>query len=193
MTSLRRCATRLVFALVLLCSPLGPAAAQEEAEDATFSQEEILEKARGFFGETTEGLAKAVEKVFADQGRPNAYVVGEDVSGAIGVGVRYGEGVLNFKAGEGLKVYWQGPSVGFDFGANASKVFVLIYNLESTEQMFQRFPAVEGSFYFVAGVGVNYLKSGDVIQAPIRTGVGVRAGVNVGYIHYTREFSWLPL
>lgn len=191
-------------AAFLLAAMLGasPAAAQQQpaepqaqpqAGEDTFEQSEILEKARGFFGETTEGLAKAIEKVFAEQGRPNAYVAGEEVSGAIGIGVRYGEGTLHRKAGAARQVYWQGPSIGFDFGGNASKVFVLVYHLPGEDALFQRFPAVDGSFYFVAGVGVNYQKAGDIVLAPIRTGVGLRAGVNVGYMHYTREHSWIPL
>lgn len=188
---------RAVFTLVCALAATvsaahGPALA-ENAEDATFSENEILDKARGFFGETTKGLAKAIQKVFEDQGRPNAYIAGEEVSGAIGVGVRYGNGTLARKTGVGRKVYWQGPSVGFDLGGNASKVFVLIYRLGDTEQLFQRYPGVDGSFYFVAGVGVNYQQSGDVILAPIRSGVGLRAGANIGYLHYTREHSWIPI
>lgn len=178
------------LALLLLVLPAAPAPAQE---NETFSQNEILQKAEGFFGDTSSGLAKAVEKVFAEQGRPNAFIAGSEVSGAIGVGVRYGEGTLHFKSGAKRDVYWQGPSIGFDMGADASKMFILIYNLPNTESLFQRFPAVDGSFYFVAGVGVNYQQSGDIIQAPIRTGVGLRAGVNIGYMHYTKEFSWIPL
>jgi len=166
---------------------------QAQAEEESYEQNEILQKAGEFFGSTTEGLAKAIEKVFAEQGKPNAYVAGEEISGAIGIGVRYGDGMLNRKAGAARKVFWQGPSIGFDFGGNASKVFVLIYHLPDTESLFQRFPAVAGSFYFVAGVGVNYQQSGDIILAPIRTGVGLRAGVNVGYMHYTKEHSWIPL
>ncbi len=165
----------------------------QEATEASYSHDEMFQKASDFFGGTTEGLAKAIEKVFSEQGRPNAYIAGEEVSGAIGIGVRYGEGDLHRKAGGTRKVYWQGPSIGFDFGGDASKMFILIYNLPNEDALFQRFPAVDGSLYFVAGVGVNYQKSGDIVQAPIRTGVGLRAGVNVGYMHYTREFSWIPL
>jgi hypothetical protein len=162
------------------------------AEDDGYTQDEILAKATGFFGETTEGLAKAIEHVFEDQGRPNGFVTGEEFSGAIGVGLRFGRGTLNRKSGASREVHWQGPSVGFDLGGNASKVFVLVYHLDSSEQIYQRFPGVEGTFYFVAGVGVNYQKSGDIILAPIRTGVGLRAGANVGYLHYTRKRSWNP-
>lgn len=164
-----------------------------ETEQSSYSQNEIYKTASDFFGGTTEGLAKAIERVFAEQGEPNAYIAGEEVSGAIGVGVRYGEGVLHQKSGGTRKVYWQGPSVGFDLGGDASKMFILIYHLPNEDALFQRFPAVDGSLYFVAGVGVNYQKSGDIVQAPIRTGVGLRAGVNIGYMHYTREFSWVPL
>jgi len=186
-----------VFALALVTGVASGARAQQqpapEGEQDTYEENEILKKAGDFFGGVTEGLAKAIEKVFAEKGKPNAYVTGEEISGAIGIGVRYGEGDLNRKSGEGRKVYWQGPSIGFDFGGNASKVFVLIYHLPDTEALFQRFPAVDGSFYFVAGVGVNYQQRGDIILAPIRTGVGLRAGVNIGYMHYTKEYSWNPL
>jgi len=198
MTHCQRLLGGLFLTAALALVTAGGAVAQEAqndqgGDDSTFSQNEIYQKASGFFGETTEGLAKAIEKVFADQGRPNAYITGEEVSGAIGVGVRYGDGMLQMKTGAGQKVYWQGPSVGFDLGADASKIFILIYHLPNVDAVFQRFPAVDGSFYFVAGVGVNYQKSGDIVQAPIRTGVGLRAGVNVGYMHYTREHSWIPL
>jgi hypothetical protein len=175
-----------LFALIVVATP--PA----RADDDTYSMDEITAKAKGFFGDTTEGLAKAIEKVFADHGRPNGYITGEEVSGAVGVGLRYGKGTLNQKTRAARKVYWQGPSIGFDFGGNASKVFTLVYNLKNPEDLFQRFPGVDGSFYFVAGVGVNYQQSGDIILAPIRTGVGLRAGANVGYLHYNKKHSWVP-
>ncbi len=184
------------LALAVIAAGISSATAQEATEDATettYSENEIFGKATEFFGATTKGLAKAIERVFEDQGRPNAYISGEEVSGAIGIGVRYGEGTLNRKTGATRTVYWQGPTIGFDFGADASKMFILIYHLPDVDSLFQRFPAIDGSFYFIAGVGVNYQQSGDIIQAPIRTGVGLRAGVNVGYMHYTRKFSWIPL
>jgi hypothetical protein len=192
MTQIYRSFLGAFLALAVIAAG-GASAAAQDATEATYTEDEILAKAKGFFGATTKGLAKAIEKVFEDQGRPNAYITGEEASGAIGIGVRYGEGTLNRKTGAARKVYWQGPTIGFDFGADASKMFILIYHLPDTESLFQRFPAVDGSFYFVAGVGVNYQKSGNIIQAPIRTGVGLRAGINVGYMHYTREFSWIPL
>ncbi len=130
--------------------------------------------------------------MFEDQGRPNGFIKGEEASGAIAFGLRYGKGTLHRKAAAARKVYWQGPSIGFDFGGNASKVFVLVYGLERIDELYRRFPGVDGSFYFVAGVGVNYQRAEGITLAPIRTGVGLRAGVNVGYLHYTRQHSWLP-
>ncbi|MGB0671491.1 MAG: DUF1134 domain-containing protein [Rhodospirillales bacterium] len=185
-----------VFALCLLALPWAARAADENLQTAdendAYELDEIMSKAEGFFGDTTEGLAKAIEKVFADQGKPNAYIMGEEVSGAIGIGLRYGKGDLHRKGADARPIFWQGPSIGWDFGGNASKVFALIYHLGSTDAIFQRFPGVEGSIYVVGGVGVNYQQSGDVIIAPIRTGAGLRAGANVGYLHYGKEHSWIP-
>ncbi len=159
----------------------------------TFSQNEILAAAENLFGATTKGLASVVQKVFEDLGEPNAYIAGEEISGAFIIGLRYGQGDLNQKGSAVRKVYWQGPSIGFDFGGNASKAFVLVYNLTSQEALFQRYAGVDGSFYLVAGVGVNYQSDGATTLAPIRTGVGLRVGASVGYLHYTQEASWFPL
>lgn len=167
-------------------------AASESADERTYEQETILSETKEFFGEGAEGLADVVAKVFEDQGRPNGYIKGEEVGGAIAIGVRYGSGTLVLKNGASREVFWQGPSIGFDVGVDAVKVFVLVYNLSDPEQLFQRFPGAEGSLYFVAGVGVNYLQSGDTVLAPIRFGVGWRQGVNVGYMHFTREKSLVP-
>ena len=200
MKPMRRIALRALLSALLAAFALpGASLAGKAPNDASgtdqdsYSQNEVFQSASDFFGGASEGLAKAIEKVFSEQGEPNAYIAGEEISGAIGIGVRYGEGMLNRKGGGTRKVYWQGPSIGFDLGGDASKMFILIYNLPSEEALFKRFPAVDGSLYFVAGVGVNYQKSGDIVQAPIRTGVGLRAGINIGYMHYTREFSWIPL
>ena len=181
----------MLVALVtwLITAPM-PASA---AKDNTYSQDEILDKAFGFFGDTTKGLAEAIQHVFQEQGRPAGLITGEEVSGAFVIGVRYGKGELIRKTTKPLRVFWQGPSAGFDFGGNASKVFVLVYGLKETDQLFQRFPGVDGSIYVVAGLGINYQQRDDVILAPIRTGVGLRAGASIGYLHYTREHSWLPL
>jgi len=163
-------------------------------EDETYSADEIIQKASGFFGATTEAVAKVVERVFSVFGRPNAYIAGGEGSGAFFVGLRYGEGNLYMKndADHPTKIYWSGPSVGFDFGGNVSKSFTLVYNLRNPEEMYERFPGVEGSAYFVGGIGVNYQQSGHVVLAPIRTGVGMRTGINGGYLSYAKERNWLP-
>ena len=167
--------------------------ASAATEDATYDQESTLKAATDFFGQTTEGLAKVIEKAFREQGRPNGYLRGEEASGAVTVGVRYGEGELTMKSGETAKVYWAGPSIGFDFGANASKVFVLVYKLPSVDAIYRRYPGVDGSLYVLGGVGVNYQRLDGVTLAPIRLGVGLRSGASVGYTHYRREKSLLPL
>jgi|SRR5690348_14339364 len=166
---------------------------RDPREDQTYSPQEIVQKGADFFGITTEAMAKAVEQVLSKYGRPNAYIAGSEGSGAFVVGLRYGEGDLYMKQSPTPeKVYWQGPSAGFDFGANASKVFTLVYNLQQPEKLFTRFPGVEGSAYVVAGIGVNYEQSGRIILAPMRTGVGLRAGVDAGYLSYSHERSWIP-
>lgn len=157
-----------------------------------YTREEIINSAKSFFGGTTAEFAGLIERAFADYGAPVAYIEGEEGSGAFVVGLRYGQGYLQYKGGGRGPVFWQGPSIGFDYGGNASKVFTLIYNLSKTEQLFQRFPGVEGSLYVVAGFGLNYLRSDEIVLAPIRTGVGLRVGANVGYLHFTREPSYLP-
>ncbi|MEO5337606.1 MAG: DUF1134 domain-containing protein [Magnetospirillum sp. WYHS-4] len=182
----------VIVATLVLVAGLAQAGAARAADEGGFSPEEIVAAAGSVFGAVSEGLADVVQKAFADHGRPTAYIAGEEVSGAFAVGLRYGKGKLARKTAGERPIYWQGPSVGFDFGGNASKTFVLVYNLKTDEDIFQRFPAGEGGFYFVAGVGITYQQSGEVIVAPIRTGVGLRAGANVGYVHYTRDHSWLP-
>lgn len=172
----------------------GPArAADHFTEDAKYTANEITAAGADFFGITTEAMAKAVQKIFSDLGEPDAYIKGEEGSGAFVFGLRYGSGWLIRKKVAPKKVYWRGPSVGFDVGANASKCFTLVYNLRQERRLYQRFPGVEGSFYMVAGLGVNYQRSGGVTLAPIRTGVGLRAGVNAQYQVYTDKRDWFPL
>ena len=160
--------------------------------DDTYSQNEIVNAASDFFGMTTAAVAKAVEHIFSDLGRPNAYIKGEEGSGAFVFGLRYGKGTMHRKNFNNLRVYWQGPSIGFDIGANASKCFTLVYKIRRQEEIFQRYPGVEGTYYFIAGIGVNYQRTGRISLAPMRTGLGIRAGVNAGYLSYTRERDILP-
>lgn len=181
---------RALHGAVLLCVlPLGTV----QADDTdTYSEESIIEAATEFFGEGAEGLATLVEKLFEELGRPNAYIAGEELSGAVGVGLRYGRGQMHSLSLGGGEVFWTGPSIGFDLGGNASKVFVLVYDLPSRAQLFRRYPGVDGSFYYVAGLGANYQRAEGVTLAPIRLGVGLRSGASIGYMHYTRERSWMP-
>ena len=157
-----------------------------------YSRHEILDAGHRFFGRTTAGLAQAVEHVFRRAGRPNAYIVGEEASGALIGGVRYGEGVLHPKMGGTYRVFWQGPSVGFDIGGDGSRVLVLVYNLASPDEIYDRFMGVEGSAYLVGGVGVNFQRNSRLQLAPIRTGVGARLGASVGYLKYTPAPDWNP-
>lgn len=163
------------------------------ANDETYDEASTLQAAVAFFGQTTEGLAKVIAKAFREQGRPNGFIRGEEVSAAVTAGVRYGEGDLVLKSGAKQKVYWAGPSIGFDLGANASKVFVLVYHLDEPGAIFKRFPSVDGSVYAVGGVGVNYQRLDGVTLAPIRLGVGWRAGASLGYTHYRPQKSLNPL
>ena len=164
-----------------------PAAAWAQRDD-TYSEPEIVRAASDFFGAAAEGLSNVIHHIFNDKGRPNGYITGEEGSGAIGIGLRYGGGRLHLKNRSGVTpVYWQGPSVGFDTGGNASKVFTLVYHMTDPNRIFQRFPGVDGSAYFVGGFGANYQQSGRIILAPVRAGVGFRLGANVGYLNYSRR------
>jgi len=182
----------VLLAGMLAAAPALAAGQQKDGDKDTYDQDSILKDAADFFGSSTEGLAKVIEKAFKEHGRPNGYIKGEEASGAITVGLRYGNGTLSLKKGASRKVYWQGPSIGFDFGANAAKVFVLVYHLPSSDKLFQRFPSVDGSFYYVGGVGINYQQRGDIILAPIRLGVGMRAGASIGYMNYTKTKTVNP-
>ena len=178
-----------------------PAAAQSTSSVAkteqtssgeTYTTEEVLTVGHQFFGKTTRGLAKAVEYVFQRQGEPTAYIVGEEGAGAFVGGLRYGEGTIYYKDGTKQRIYWQGPSVGFDFGGNGSRSLVLVYNSSSPRDLYDRFAGVEGSAYLIGGVGVNFQRHDDIILAPIRTGVGARLGANIGYLKYSRRPNWNP-
>jgi hypothetical protein len=162
------------------------------AEDSEYSRDTVIDDAADFFGEGAEGVGEVIEKIFEDLGKPNAVIKGEEASGALGVGARYGNGVLQIYNGAGQRVHWTGPSIGFDAGANVSKVYVLVYNLPNADALFQRFPAVDGSLYIIGGISANYHQSGDIILAPVRLGAGLRSGINVGYMKYTREKTWNP-
>lgn len=158
----------------------------------TFTAQEIVDSGHRFFGATSGGLASVVEKLFASYGLPNGYVLGEEGSGAFVGGLTYGEGVLYTKNAGDHSVFWQGPSVGWDFGGQGSRTMMLVYNLENIGELYRRYLGVAGSAYAIAGLGFNVLKHGDVLLVPVRTGVGARLGVNLGYLKLTQTPTWNP-
>ncbi len=170
--------------LVLLAVSASPAPA---ADREAYSDDEVAKAASEFFSTGAKDLSQVLEKVLKEKGHPVAIIRGEEAGGAIGVGVRYGRGELVYKGAAATKVYWQGPSIGFDAGANAVKTFILVYDLPDAGQLFKRFPGVEGSLYFVGGFGVNYLQRGHTALAPVRFGVGWRQGIALSYINFSRE------
>lgn len=184
------------LAVLLLCAmPAAAAKAQpkeQEPGSEAFSSEEILRQGHEFFGGATQELASAVEYLFAKQGRPNGYILGEEASGAFIGGLRYGEGTLYTRNAGDHKIFWQGPSIGWDFGAEGAKTMILVYNLKSVDDMYSHFGGIDGSAYLIGGAGVTILASEHVIAAPIRTGVGARLGINVGYLKFTRRPTWNP-
>ena len=173
--------------LVLLVSPSNPARAQE-----AYTMQEIVDSGHSFFGSTSGGLATVIEKVFSTYGLPNGYILGEEGGGALVGGLTYGEGTLYTKNAGDFKLFWQGPSVGWDFGGQGSRTMMLVYNLEQTDQVYGRFAGVSGSAYLLAGVGFNVLTRNNVLLVPVRTGVGARLGLNIGYLKLTQQPTWNP-
>ena len=160
--------------------------------DNTFGPEDISHAGHRFFGRVTTDLASVVEYAFQHNGRPNGYILGEEGGGAFVAGLRYGEGTLYTKNAGTRKVYWQGPSIGYDFGGEGSKTMMLVYNMHNPDDVYYDYAGVGGQAYIVGGVGITYLKSGPVTMAPIRSGVGLRIGANVGYLKFTRAPTWNP-
>lgn len=180
-------------AATILAPGLANAQQNNRRSDEGYSEEEIVNSVSRFFGLGAEAVAGAVRPIFRDHGRPSGYVEGSEGSGAIGVGLRYGEGRLYMHGrSDTTKVYWQGPSIGFDTGLNASKCFTLCYGLTDPRQIFRRFPGVEGTAYFIGGIGVNYQRAEGMTLAPMRAGVGFRLGANIGYLAYSSRRRILP-
>jgi hypothetical protein len=158
----------------------------------TYQEDDLIGAAEGVFGKGAKGLGGLIEDILKKQGRPNGYIVGREGGGAFVVGLRYGSGTLNHKV-EGQKpVYWTGPSIGLDAGANAGSTFVLVYNLYDSEDLYRRYPAGEGAAYLVGGFNASYLRRGDIVLIPIRVGGGLRLGANVGYMKFSKKQRWLP-
>ena len=181
---------RALATVIILASALAVSVSASRAQE--YTAQEIVDSGHRFFGSTSGGLASVVEKVFASYGLPNGYVLGEEGSGALIGGLTYGEGTLYTKNAGDHKVFWQGPSLGWDFGGQGSRVMVLVYNLDDISNLYTRFGGVAGSAYVVAGVGFNVLKSNQMLLVPIRTGVGARLGINMGYLKLTQSPTWNP-
>ena len=165
---------------------------QQSAAGATVPREDVFSAAENVFGQGAQGLAGILEDILKDQGEPVAYIAGEEASGAFILGARWGSGVMRHRIEGDRVVYWTGPSVGFDVGADASKVFILVYNLHDSQQLFRRYPGGEGRAYFVGGFTATYLRRGDVVLIPVRLGVGLRLGINAGYMRFSERNRWLP-
>jgi hypothetical protein len=197
-----RPAWRLLMTIVLLGFSAGPGHAQSAPppaaapapapEGRSFSPGEVLDAGHRFFGGVSRGLASIVEKATSQWGQPNGYVLGEEGSGAFIGGLRFGEGTLYTKNAGDLKVYWQGPSVGFDVGGEGARTMMLVYNLPATGAIYQRFAGIDGSAYFVGGFGMTALTANQIVVVPIRSGVGMRLGANLGYLKFTPAATWNP-
>lgn len=158
---------------------------RDRSAESTYSEDSVLRQAEGVFGEGAEGIGDLIQRAFKRYGRPNAVIRGEEAGGAFVGGLRYGKGQLFYAGGGARKIYWQSPTIGLDAGGNAAKTFIMVYKLRGTQDLFQRFPAVDGSLYVIGGAGLNYNQIDDTVLAVIRLGVGWRAGLNVGYLKFT--------
>ena len=196
-----RAMIRLVTAALLLgVLTAAPAAAQgapppggPPPSDSRFSSNELLNAGHSFFGTVSRGLAQIVEKAVSQWGLPNGYILGEEAAGAFIAGLRYGEGMLYTKNAGDLKVYWQGPSIGFDAGGEGARTMMLVYNLPNTGAIYERFGGIDGSAYFIGGFGMTALTANNIVLVPIRSGVGLRLGANIGYLKFTPKATWNPL
>ena len=183
-------AFRIVTTALLALFWILPAQAQQSS--GQYSMQEIVDAGHGFFGSTSGGLAKVVERAFESHGLPNGYILGQEGSGAFVAGLTYGEGTLNTKNAGQHSVFWQGPSLGLDWGGQGSRTMMLVYNLPDVNALYERYGGVSGSAYVIAGVGMQVNVNRDVVLVPIRTGVGARIGINAGYMKLTREPTWIP-
>lgn len=182
---------RVIATLAALATAaIGPAAAQSAGTG--YSSSELVETGNAFFGEISSGLASVIERAVSSYGQPNGYILGQEGSGAIFGGLRYGEGTLYTRNAGQHRVYWQGPTLGVDLGADGARTMILVYNLPAVPALYTRFGGVAGSAYLVGGFGLTALKAGSVTLVPVRSGVGARLGINVGYLKFTPEATWNP-
>jgi hypothetical protein len=175
-------------------SPAAEASARASAaaSGSTVPRKDVFSAAEGVFGKGAEGLADMIEDLLRKQGEPSAYITGREAGGAFILGARYGSGTLHHGVEGDRPVYWTGPSLGLDFGADANKVFVLVYNLHDAQRIFHRYPSAEGHAYAIGGFTASYLRRGDVVLIPVRLGVGARLGINAGYMRFSQKNRWLP-
>lgn len=183
----------IAAAAAMLCVMVASDPARAQSGGAqTYRSDEIVSAGHRFFGNVSRGLASIVERATAQWGQPNGYILGEEASGAFVAGLRYGEGTLYTKNAGDLKVYWQGPSVGFDWGGDGARTMMLVYSLPATQAIYQRFVGIDGSAYFIGGLGMTALTANNIVVVPIRSGVGLRLGANVGYLKFTPNATWNP-
>jgi hypothetical protein len=190
----------VIAALVLGVLSITPVAAQggpppggPPPSEGRFSPNELVTAGHRFFGSVSRGMAQIVEKAISQWGLPNGYILGEEASGAFIAGLRYGDGMLYTKNAGDLKVYWQGPTIGFDAGGEGARTMMLVYNLPNTAAIYERFGGIDGSAYFIGGFGMTALTANNIVLVPIRSGVGLRLGANVGYLKFTPRATWNPL
>ena len=182
----------LGLAAMLAAAPASAQAPGQGPTPQSYSTNELVSKGHSFFGSVSRGLALSIEKAVSQWGQPNGYILGQEGSGAFVGGLRYGEGVLYTRNAGDLKVYWQGPSVGWDFGGDGARTMILVYSLRSVDDIFRRFAGISGSAYLVAGFGMTALGADGIVVVPIRSGVGVRLGANLGYLKFTPNPTWNP-
>jgi hypothetical protein len=182
---------RAAAAFIAFLLVIAPAAAQQERPN-TYSSNEVVNAGHGFFGTVSRDLAMVIEKAFSKFGEPNGYILGQEASGAVTIGLRYGEGTLYTRNAGDMKVFWQGPSLGFDLGADGARVMMLVYKLPRVEAVFTRFVGISGSAYLVGGFGATALTMNNMVVVPIRSGVGLRLGANIGYLKFTPSSTWNP-
>jgi hypothetical protein len=164
-----------------------------QTDPGRFSSNDLVQSGHRFFGGVSRGLAQIIEKAVSQWGLPNGYILGEEASGAFFAGLRYGDGILYTKNAGDLKVYWQGPSLGFDAGGEGARTMMLVYNLPNTQAIYERFGGIDGSAYFIGGFGMTALTANNIVLVPIRSGVGLRLGANIGYLKFTPTATWNPL
>ena len=179
----------MAAALILVAAPIS---AHAQTTDGSFNAEELLRAGNRVFGSLSRGLALAVQEAVSRWGEPNGYILGDEASGALFGGLRYGQGTLYTRNAGDRRVFWQGPSLGLDFGGDGAQTMMLVYNLPEVDAIFARFIGLNGSAYLVGGFGLSAAVKGDIVVVPIRSGVGARLGMNVGYMKFTRERTWNP-